>query len=159
MFRERSNESIYYPFHRMHRQIFNHSPPHRKEAYMSVLVKKTVASLAIASFALASATPAMARHHNNGGYYQNYDRGYDNGYYRNSGYDDRDYGYRRDRNYRGSRCDKGTGGLIIGAVAGGLLGRAVVGRRGDRTAGTILGAGAGALAGRALDRSDSRNRC
>ncbi len=131
---------------------------------MSVLVKKSAAALAIASIAMASATPAFARHYKNGGYYQNYDRGHDDGYYRNSGYDnrgydDRGYDYRRDRNYRGDRCGKGTGGLIIGAVAGGLLGRAVVGRRGDRTAGTILGAGAGALAGRALDRADSRNRC
>ena len=50
-------------------------------------------------------------------------------------------------------------GLIIGAVAGGLLGRSIVGYRGDRTAGAIVGAGVGALAGRAIDKSDDRGRC
>ena len=49
------------------------------------------------------------------------------------------------------RCDKGTGGTILGAIAGGLLGNAAAGR-GDRGAGTIVGAGVGALAGRAIDR-------
>ena len=105
-------------------------------------------------------------------------RGYDRGYYARGGYDgyydragygrpDRAYG-RPDRGYgppprgyrgRGPRyddrpryrCDRGTGGTIIGAIAGGLLGNAVVGR-GDRAIGTIAGAGAGALAGRAVDR-------
>lgn len=116
---------------------------------------KSIISAAAVSMAIVSGAPAFARHHSGYGY----DRGYNDGYYQNSRYDDRDYGYRNRRGYEGQRCDKGTGGLIIGAIAGGLLGRAVVGRRGDRTAGTIVGAGAGALAGRALDRSDSRNRC
>jgi uncharacterized protein YcfJ len=48
--------------------------------------------------------------------------------------------------------------LVIGAVVGGLLGREVVGRRGDRTAGTIVGAGAGALAGRALQKAGNHCR-
>ncbi|RJF93378.1 glycine zipper 2TM domain-containing protein [Sphingomonas cavernae] len=101
--------------------------------------------------------PAMARD----GYYRDYDGGrYYRGdrSYRNNGYD---RGYRGDRYYRsnrGYRCDNGTGGTIIGAIAGGLLGHEVVGRRGDKTAGTIIGAGVGALAGRAIDRSDGR-RC
>jgi Glycine zipper 2TM domain len=106
---------------------------------------------------LMSAAPAAARgdHH-----YRGHSYGYDNGY---RGYDDRRgynrRGYDRGRNaYRGDRCDKGTGGLIIGAIAGGLLGNEIVGRRGDRTAGTIIGAGVGALAGRAIDKSDGR-RC
>jgi hypothetical protein len=65
----------------------------------------------------------------------------------------RDYGGGRDR------CrDRGTGGTIIGAIAGGLLGDAAVGRRGDGTAGALVGAGVGALAGRSIDRSDGR-RC
>ncbi len=119
---------------------------------------KSTLSLALISAALA-ATPAMARHNN--GYYnsgygyndgyrgQDYDRGYDN-----RGYDNRAYGYND-----GYRCKKsGTTGLIIGAVAGGLLGKAVVSRRGDHTAGAIIGAGVGALAGRAIDRNGS-NRC
>jgi Glycine zipper 2TM domain len=107
---------------------------------------------------MLAVTPAMARH---GGYYNDYPVQYnDRGDYNNS-YDDggyyRDRGYRGD-NYRGRGCSKGTGGTIIGAVAGGLLGRTVVRRGGDRTAGTIIGAGVGALAGRALDKSSSR-RC
>jgi hypothetical protein len=53
---------------------------------------------------------------------------------------------------RHSHCDKGTGGTLLGAIAGGLLGNAAVGRRGDRTAGTVAGAGVGALLGRAADR-------
>ena len=80
-------------------------------------------------------------------------------------------GYRGERYYRntyrgyrggyrgGYRCrDNGTGGTIIGAIAGGLLGNEVgrnSGRygRGDGTAGAIIGAGVGALAGRAIDRN------
>lgn len=64
------------------------------------------------------------------------------GYYERRGY----YGRRPDR-----RCDRGAGGTILGAIAGGLLGNAVAGR-GDRGVGTIVGAGAGALTGRAIDR-------
>jgi len=70
------------------------------------------------------------------------------------GYDRRDYARERHqydrRAYR--RCDKGTGGTILGAIAGGLLGNAAVGRRGNNTAGILAGAGVGALAGNAIDR-------
>ena len=51
---------------------------------------------------------------------------YDRRYYRN---------YDRRNNYRchnNRRCDNGTGGTIIGAIAGGLLGHEVIGRRGDK---------------------------
>jgi Glycine zipper 2TM domain len=132
---------------------------------MARIVSKSIVAIALASVSLASASPALARHNNYGGYYQNgrdgYFRssGYDNRGYDNRGYDNRSNDYRWDSNWRGNRCDKGTGGTIIGAIAGGLLGSAIVGRRGDKTAGVIVGAGAGALAGRALDRSDSNNRC
>jgi hypothetical protein len=123
----------------------------------------TAAILSVA--ALATAAPAMAhgRGHGHGHYrhHQNYQpvayNSYDDGgYYRNARYERR----YDDRGYRdGYRCKpKGTGGLVIGAVVGGLLGREVVGRRGDRTAGAVVGAGAGALAGRALHRAGS-NRC
>jgi hypothetical protein len=115
-------------------------------------------AMGVASIA-ATATPAMARD----GYHRNYGRG---DYYRGDRYRGRDYrggyyadrGYYRgnDRYYRGYRCrDNGTGGTIIGAIAGGLLGNEVAGR-GDRTTGAILGAGVGALAGRAIDKGDRR---
>jgi hypothetical protein len=68
-------------------------------------------------------------------------------------YGNRYYGDRRYYGYRGRRCDSGTGGTIVGAIAGGLLGNAVVGRYGDNTTGAIVGAGIGALAGREIDRN------
>lgn len=78
-------------------------------------------------------------------YYSNsrYNRGYNSRYDRNRNY--------RNRNYY--RCDKGNGGLAIGAVVGGLAGHEIAGR-GDRTLGTIIGAGVGAIAGREIDRSN-----
>ncbi|MGI9362348.1 MAG: glycine zipper 2TM domain-containing protein [Parasphingorhabdus sp.] len=126
------------------------------------MINKVLGTLAVTTAAIASmsfATPAEARsgHYNgyNGGYYQqvrddrrNYRRG---DYYRGDRYDRRD---RRDRRYNDRRryreCDRGTGGTIIGAIAGGLLGNEVAGR-GDKTVGTIIGGAAGALAGRAID--------
>lgn len=54
------------------------------------------------------------------------------------------------RDYR--RCNDGSGGTILGAIAGGLLGNAAVGHRGNNTAGILAGAGVGALAGNAIDR-------
>jgi len=84
-------------------------------------------------------------------------------YYR----DERYYQPRRltrgDRIYRGNdgryycRRSDGTTGLIIGAVAGGLLGNALDNGR-SSTLGTILGGGGGALIGRAIDRGDVKCR-
>jgi hypothetical protein len=51
----------------------------------------------------------------------------------------------------------GTTGLIIGAAAGALAGRAVD-TRGERTTGTVLGAAAGALLGRQIERGSVRCR-
>jgi uncharacterized protein YcfJ len=72
------------------------------------------------------------------------------------------------RNYRGEggryrerrdgRCNSGTTGTILGAIAGGLLGRSID-TRGDRAVGTVLGAGAGALAGNAVEKSGNRGYC
>lgn len=116
--------------------------------------KKNIGALVLAATAVTgfTATPAMA------------DRGYNDGYYsqgdRYDRYDRREYrrGDRyRNNNYRSNRCDKGTGGTIIGAVAGGLLGNEVA-RRGNKTEGSIIGAAVGALAGRAIDKSDSNCR-
>lgn len=86
------------------------------------------------------------RYKRNKRYYSNrdYNRGYDNNYRDRRYYDNRRSSY---------RCDKGNGGLAIGAVAGGLAGHEIAGR-GDRTLGTIIGAGVGAIAGRAIDRSN-----
>ena len=77
--------------------------------------------------------------------------------------DDRRYRPRRlgrhDRVYRGSdnryycKRDDGTTGLIIGGMAGGVLGH-IIAPGGSKTVGTILGAGAGALLGRAIDDGD-----
>ena len=119
-------------------------------------------AMSIASFA-AIGTLAMARDHYRGGYDRSdYNRGgdYSRGYRNNGGYYRGNDGYYRGGSYRynGNRCrDNGTGGTIIGAIAGGLLGNSVAGR-GDRTTGAIVGAGVGALAGRAIDKSDGR-RC
>lgn len=69
--------------------------------------------------------------------------------------------YREWRDDRGrTRCRKpdGTTGLVVGGVAGALLGR-TIDTRGDRTIGTLGGAAAGALAGRAIDRGGSERRC
>lgn len=84
------------------------------------------------------------------------DRGYSSRYY--DGRDYRDYrGNDRRYNYA-RRCNNGTTGTIIGAIAGGLLGRAVD-TRGDRTLGTVLGGVGGAVAGNAIEKSDNPRRC
>ena len=119
-------------------------------------LKKGIGALVLAATAVTgfSATPALARHGNDDGYYSRGDR--------HERYDRREYRrgdrYYRNNAYRGNaRCDKGTGGTIIGAVAGGLLGNEVA-RRGNKTEGSIIGAAVGALAGRAIDKSDSNCR-
>ena len=120
-------------------------------------------ALAMGSTAIV-AMPAEAQRYDRGYSSGQYDNGYrnyrgdDRGYrndrrYRN---DDRRY-YRNDRRSRRDRCDA-TGGTVIGAIAGGLLGNSVAGR-GDGTLGAVLGAGAGALAGRAIDRADDPRYC
>ena len=83
------------------------------------------------------------------------------GYAQYDGRGGQDYAYRggypqHQIYYRGQRCKSGTTGAILGALAGGLLGREI--GRGGRyndpsTTGLILGAGGGALAGRAIERS------
>lgn len=91
-----------------------------------------------------------------GGYYA--DR-----YYRN----DSRYTERRltdsDRIYRGEngqyycRRSDGSTGLIVGAIAGGVLGNVIASGRSE-TLGTILGAVAGGAAGREIDRNNVRCR-
>lgn len=68
---------------------------------------------------------------------------------------------RRDRIHRGRdgryycKRDDGTAGLVVGGIAGGVLGN-IIAPGGSGLLGTILGGAAGALAGREIDRSDSR---
>jgi hypothetical protein len=132
---------------------------------VSSMFKKIALSTAVAVAGL-TAMPAAAEAQSRYGYssrYDNYNQGqrYNRGYVR--GYDqryDRRYANQRYRsqrygNHYGQRCSNGSTGTILGAIAGGLLGREVAGR-GDRTVGAIVGAGAGALAGRAIDRNDCR---
>ena len=116
--------------------------------------KITLATAAAATLAMVPAT-AQASHRD--GYY-------DSGRYsqahrgdRYGRYDNRYYG-KRDYRYGGRRC-KGTTGLVVGGVAGALLGREVTrdryrGRSG--TTGAILGGAIGALAGRSIDKSGCR---
>jgi uncharacterized protein YcfJ len=69
----------------------------------------------------------------------------------------------RDRVYRGQdgryycRRSDGSTGLIVGAVAGGVLGN-IIAPGGSETLGTILGAIAGGAAGNAIDRNNIRCR-
>jgi uncharacterized protein YcfJ len=123
--------------------------------------RNTIGALVLAATAVTgfTATPAMAGGRYDDGYsrYERYDDRYDRGD-RYDRYDRREY-RRGDRYYQNNRnnyqrCDRGTGGTIIGAVAGGLLGNEVA-RRGNKTEGSIIGAAVGALAGRAIDKSDS----
>ena len=93
--------------------------------------------------------------------YRNYEPGqrrYDASRYYwsdNSRYQPRRLG-RNDRIYRGSdnryycRRDDGTTGLIVGGLAGGVLGH-IIAPEGSKTLGAIIGAGGGALIGRAID--------
>jgi hypothetical protein len=118
-------------------------------------MKKIVLGL-LASLAVLAPVAAEARH----GYRHHHDRGYYDRDYRDyRGY--RDYRYRDYDRYdrRGpyrygyrERCRSGSTGTVLGAIAGGLLGRSID-TEGDRATGTILGAGAGALAGRSIDRN------
>ncbi len=67
---------------------------------------------------------------------------------------------RNDRVYRGGdgryycRRSDGTTGLVIGAIAGGLLGNAI----GGDALSTLLGAGGGAALGSSIDRGNIRCR-
>lgn len=122
------------------------------------------AALAMGATAMVPATASAQRYHGDR-YERAYGNAYQDGYNRN-GYDDRydrrgydNRTYRGDRGrYRNQRCNSGTTGTIIGAIAGGLLGRSID-SRGDRATGTILGAGGGALAGRAIGKSNNPRYC
>ncbi|WP_343526548.1 glycine zipper 2TM domain-containing protein [Sphingomonas sp.] len=102
----------------------------------------TATALAMIGGAVLPATAADAQRYR--GRAHQYDRGYHDG--------------ARDE-YRAQKCRRsGTTGTIVGAIAGGLLGR-TVDTEGDRTLGTLVGGGAGALAGRAIERSGRPGYC
>ena len=69
----------------------------------------------------------------------------------------------RDRVYRGEngqyycRRNDGTTGLIVGGLAGGVLGN-VIAPGGSGLLGTLLGGAAGAAVGRSVDRNNVRCR-
>ncbi|WP_432769130.1 MAG: glycine zipper 2TM domain-containing protein [Sphingopyxis sp.] len=127
---------------------------------MKKMVTLSIAAL-MSTATLGMATPAAAQngYYNNNGYsaYQvrndRYERRYDRRADRREYRQDRRYNQRQynQRNYR--QCDNGTGGTIIGAIAGGLAGHEIAGR-GDRTVGTIIGGAVGAIAGRAIDKGN-----
>ncbi|WP_374526440.1 glycine zipper 2TM domain-containing protein [Sphingopyxis sp.] len=126
---------------------------------MKKMVTLSIAALmSTATLGLAAPAAAQNGYYDRDGYssydarYNRDNRRYDRRDYRS--YDRRDYrGYDR-RNYRNYRqCDNGTGGTVIGAIAGGLAGHEIAGR-GDRTVGTIIGGAVGALAGRAIDKGN-----
>lgn len=145
-------------------------------------MRKLAFGAALAALALTTAAPAQDYRDRN--YDNGRDRGaHDNrGNYDNRGGDyrsrddydaARDYHQdkraqerrlgRQDRVYRGSDgryyCQRsnGTTGLIVGGIAGGLLGNALAGRHSE-TLGTLLGAGGGALLGQSIDRGSMRCR-
>ncbi|MDY0959856.1 glycine zipper 2TM domain-containing protein [Sphingomonas sp. CFBP8993] len=123
------------------------------------------AALAIGATAMVPNVASAQRYYDRGygdsraygdAYADGYNRGprYDRGYRSDRGYyDQRGYAYRGPQ-----RCNSGTTGTIVGAIAGGLLGR-TIDTRGDRTLGTILGGGAGALAGNAIEKSNNPGYC
>ncbi len=139
-----------------------------------MLIKRIASGVLIAA-TLATAAPTVAhaqyRDWDDGytwGEYEGYDEGREDGYHHGNsdgyqrghrdGYDQAWQDARDDDRYRPQyrpRCarDNGTGGLIIGGLAGGLLGRHVAR---DGLAGAIIGGGIGALAGRAIDRGAQR---
>ena len=106
-------------------------------------MRKTILAVTMAAATL-TAIPAFAHNGQRGHrHYQTTDNGIR--YWRG----DDGKAYCRKRN--------GTTGLLIGGVAGALVGR-TIDTSGDRTAGTVLGAVGGALIGREIERSTARCR-
>ena len=95
---------------------------------------KLMALVALASSAVLTSAPAMAKH-------RHYSSANNGRYTTFVGRDGRTY----------CRKSDGTVGAIVGGVAGGVIGHEVAGRN-DRTLGTVLGVGIGAVGGRAIER-------
>lgn len=83
-------------------------------------------------------------------------------YYRDGRYEERRLG-RDERVYRGRdgryycRRNDGSAGLIVGGIAGGVLGN-ILAPGGSKTLGTIIGAAGGAAIGSTADRGEIRCR-
>ncbi len=91
-----------------------------------------------------------------GGYYA--DRYYvDNARYRERRLSNRDRIYRGENGQYYCRRSDGTTGLIVGGVAGGVLGN-IIAPGGSGLLGTLLGGAAGAAVGRSVDRNNVRCR-
>jgi hypothetical protein len=121
-------------------------------------MRKTLLGLAAMAVALPTlSTPAAAQRYGHDGYrdHGRYERSYDRGYDNRGYYNGRSWRGRDGRNY--CRRSDGTTGLLIGGVAGALVGRSID-RYGDRTPGTLLGALGGALVGQAVDKNNSGGR-
>lgn len=117
-------------------------------------MRKFILALTAVTLAIPAA-PALADNHR---------RGYnDNSYDRYGRYREPRRLSRNDQVWRGRDgryyCKRGNGttGLIVGAAAGALLGRAID-TRGDRTIGTLLGAAGGGVLGREVDRGGMKCR-
>jgi hypothetical protein len=91
--------------------------------------------------------------------YQGYRSGYDgyrSGYDGNrSGYAD-GYGYDNRTSCQQAKHENGTAGLVLGAIAGGVLGNNVT-HRGNHGAGTAIGALAGAALGNSIGRNSAKD--
>jgi hypothetical protein len=121
-----------------------------------------LAGAALIAAAMLAPTAASAQYYGNPAPYYGNGYGHDRGKRDRDGYDRQ--GYARDSydpppmprraDYRQprQRCDDGSVGTILGAIAGGLLGNAAIGRHGNHAAGALAGAGAGALVGRGAAR-------
>ncbi len=119
------------------------------------------AAFAMGAASLIPATPAMAQRYDRGASYDSYDYRGERDFRSDRGFrgNDNRYRGRSNANYRArQKCADGDGGMIVGALVGGVAGHEIAGR-GDRTIGAILGGAVGALAGRAIDRSDRPNYC
>lgn len=129
-------------------------------------MKYIITALVGLSLAAGTAIPAAAQQHrdhrgsdhrwngdNNNNRWDPTDH-YRSGKYRERRLSRNDHIYRgRDGRYYCRRND-GTTGLVIGAVAGGLLGNAI----GGSTLSTLIGGAGGAALGRSVDRGNLRCR-